>query len=548
MHAEIHGRPRRATIAITVAGFAAACFVAFSPGAAGAAVQASSLAGDEFGAPISWGACDPAGPPGVDLQCARIAVPLDWKDLGGRTIRLVVIRLRAKPEKRIGTLFINPGGPGDTGVGLVRGDPTGVAGIGGARFDVVSWDPRGSNASTRVLCFSDQREEARFWADASFPSTTAASERMLRLTADLAKRCGEVSGWLLPHISTADTARDLDHLRLLLGEEKLTYVGLSYGTYLGQTYANMFPDRVRAMLLNGVVDAIEYSKSAEARVANYSGAADAVFEQFLSLCDKAGPERCALAGGSQTPAERVAQLFEQVRRAPIPAPGVTPPLLSRRRLSYSDLLLSQFQPMRAPSTWPANAADLDAALRGDASALASGASGWLSAATWVPVITSAAIQCADAPADQSPQEWLQVIAHLQQVGRLQGLIQGWWAAPCASWPVRGQDNYRGPWNRSTKNPILLINQTYDPNTGYANAVHAEHYLGNAVLLTQQGYGHLSFQDPSKCVADAMVDYLVHLITPPPGMVCQSDHKPFDPSFQSGTESLPPNQVVEQDLP
>jgi pimeloyl-ACP methyl ester carboxylesterase len=484
----------------------------------------------------------------VDLQCARIAVPLDWKDLGGRTIRLAVIRLRAKPEKRIGTLFINPGGPGDTGVGLVRGDPTGVAGIGGGRFDVVSWDPRGSNASTRVLCFSDQREEARFWADASFPTTTAASERMLRLTADLAKRCGEVSGWLLPHISTADTARDLDHLRLLLGEEKLTYVGLSYGTYLGQTYANMFPDRVRAMLLNGVVDAIEYSKSAEARVANFSSTADAVFERFLSLCDKAGPERCALAGGSQTPAERVAQLFEQVVRAPIPAPGVTPPLLSHRRLSYSDLLLSQFQPMRAPSTWPGNAANLDAALRGDASALASGASGWLSAPPWVPVITSAAIQCADAPADQSPQEWLQVIAHLQQVGRLQGLIQGWWAAPCASWPVRGQDNYRGPWNRSTKNPILLINQTYDPNTGYANAVHAEHYLGNAVLLTQQGYGHLSFQDPSKCVTDAMVDYLVHLITPPRGMVCQSDHKPFDPSFQSGTESPPPSQVVEQDLP
>jgi hypothetical protein len=124
-----------------------------------------------------------------------------------------------------------------------------------------------------------------------------------------------------------------------------------------------------------------------------------------------------------------------------------------------------------------------------------------------------------------------VIGHLRRVGRLQGLIHGWWEwAPCASWPVKGQDNYRGPWNRSTPNPILLINQTYDPNAGYANAVHAEHYLGNAVLLTHKGYGHLWFQDPSKCVTNAMVDYLVHLITPPPGSFCQSDGKPFNADF------------------
>ena len=275
MDAGIHDRPRRVTIAVTIAILAAACF---------AAVPASSVAADEVGAPILWGPCDPPGLPGVVLQCARIAVPLDWKDPGGRTISLAVIRLLAsKPKERVGTLFINPGGPGDTGVGLLQADPKGIDAIGGGRFDVVSWDPRGSNASTRVLCFRDRREEARFWAGASFPVT--ASAQRLRLAADLAKRCGEVSGWLLPHISTADTARDLDHLRVLLGEEKLTYVGLSYGTYLGQTYANLFPDRVRAMLLDGVVDAVEYSKSAEARAANFSGAADEVFEVGSSRVD-----------------------------------------------------------------------------------------------------------------------------------------------------------------------------------------------------------------------------------------------------------------------
>ena len=121
-------------------------------------------------------------------------------------------------------------GPATPASAWCRATPTGIDAFGGGRFDVVSWDPRGTNASTRVRCFRSQRSEARFWAGASIPTTNAASERFARKTAALARRCGEVSGWLLPHISTADTARDLDHLRVLMGEEKLTYVGLSYGT------------------------------------------------------------------------------------------------------------------------------------------------------------------------------------------------------------------------------------------------------------------------------------------------------------------------------
>ena len=112
-------------------------------------------------------------------------------------------------------------------------------------------------------------------------------------------------------------------------------------------------------------------------------------------------------------------------------------------------------------------------------------------------------------------------------------MQGWWRwAPCASWPVRGEDNYRGPWGASTPNPILLINQRYDPNTGYAKAVRAEQYLGNAVLLTHEGYGHLSFQNPSACIDQAAVACLTELITPPAGMVCQSDQQPFDPDVRT----------------
>jgi pimeloyl-ACP methyl ester carboxylesterase len=480
-------------------------------------------------APIAWGECDP---PGEDLQCARIRVPLDWDHPKGRTIKLALIRrLASKPEQRIGTLFINPGGPGDTGVGLVQGDPEGIDALAGGRFDVVSWDPRGTNRSTKVTCFRSDAAQSRFWAGDSFPQTTAQAKRFVPHAAALARRCGEVSGWLLPHISTADTARDLDHLRALMGEEKLTYIGLSYGSYLGQTYANMFPDRVRAMLLNGLTDAVRYSKSAEERIAMWSNAADGAFGQFLSLCERAGPERCALAGGERSPAERWQRLRARLKRGPIPAPTANLHGVARDRLSYSDALMSQFQPMRSPATWPQNASDIDAATRGDGSALEAGAAFFRSPTGWASGTVSAAIQCADGPARKRPQAWRQVFKRQQRISWLTGAVHfAWEWAPCASWPVRGQDAYRGPWNARTATPILLINQRHDPNSFYGNAVAAERLLGNAVLLTQEGYGHLTFQNPSACVDEAIVDYLTELITPPRGTVCQSDQQPFDPDF------------------
>ena len=517
-------------VLLAAAALGGACLVALSAGDAGAAgAPDRTPRANGVGAPIPWGECNP---PGEDLQCARIRVPLDWDRPNGRTIALAVIRhLASKPEQRIGTLFINPGGPGDTGIGLVSGDPDGVDALGGGRFDVVSWDPRGTNASTRVRCFENRQSEARFWAGVSIPTTNAASMRYRRKSAALARRCGEVSGRLLPHISTADTARDMDHLRELVGEEKLTYVGFSYGTMLGQTYANMFPDRVRAMLIDGVVDPVSYSKSSEAYIAGGVASADVVFDQLLSLCEGAGPERCALAGGRHTAAERFQRLVERLKRAPIPAPGAKPPLSSREKLSYADLLLSQFNPLRGPDLWPQDARDIAAALGGDGSALETEAAGFTTPAGFAGYTTSAAISCADAPARKGSRDWPRVIKRFTRISRLYGPVLGWglWA-PCASWPVRGEDNYRGPWNASTPNPILVIGTTGDPATAYANSVRSAQLLGNAVLLTHEGYGHVSFRNPSACIERAYVDYLTELITPPPGTVCQSDQQPFDPGF------------------
>jgi pimeloyl-ACP methyl ester carboxylesterase len=434
------------------------------------------------GVPDRMAECDP---PGSGVQCATIRVPLDWDRPNGRTIRLALAHhLASKPGERIGTLFIDPGGPGDTGVGLVRGDPNGVDAIGGGRFDVVGWDPRGTWGSTRVRCFNSRGSEDRFWARASLPTTTAQAKGTERRGAAVARRCGQISGWLLPHISTADTDRDLDHLRVLMGEKKLTYVGLSYGTYIGDIYASLFPDRVRAMMLDGNIDPVRYAKSAEATIAMFAVPSDEVLAKFLSLCEAAGPKRCALAGGKQSPAKRWGSCA-RAKRHPIPAPGANGSSLSTPQLSYGDLLISQFQPLRAPSTWPHDAADLAAALRGNGSALENTASLFTSAAGWSSATTSAAIQCADGPAREGPGAWLRVFKRQQRISPHGSGPLRVGVGPCASWPVRAEDAYRGPWNAVTPNPILVINQTHDPNSLYGNAVATQRELGNAVLLTQK---------------------------------------------------------------
>lgn len=509
-------RPRGARWAVAMI-----CVVAMS--AAGAVHAQQAAASPEQPVPgIAWTGCDP---PGAGLQCAKVSVPLDWEHPDGTHIELAVIRhLAGRPQERIGSMLVNPGGPGQSGVELVRdgGDDFDV--WGGGRFDVVGWDPRGTNASSPVECFRTEAARAQFWAGVTTPTTTAESQAYQRRTVELARRCGEVSGELLAHISTADTVRDLEALRKAVGDPRLTYVGLSYGTMIGQTYANLFPGRVRAMMLDGIVDPVEFTTGAESRSANDVAFTDEVFAQFLALCQKAGPARCKLAGHGEAVDRRAARLLAQARRAPIPAPHADPP----GALTHGDLLDATFNPLRLPSEWPQFAADLESAAGGDASALETTARQMQTPEAMASSTTSAAIACLDGPARRPSTAWPSVIDHLTDKSKLWGPVLGWWLwAPCASnWPARSTDRYSGPWNARTESPILLVNARHDPATGYGNAKVAEKRLGNAVLLTMNGYGHPSYQDPSKCVDTARVRYLVDLVTPPPGTVCQPDKAPF----------------------
>jgi pimeloyl-ACP methyl ester carboxylesterase len=176
-------------------------------------------------AQISWTACGP------QLECASVPVPLDWAHPGGPTITLSVIRhLASRPGQRIGSLFVNPGGPGDSGVAMVAERGQALDAITGGRFDVVGWDTRGgAGASAPVTCFADATQRASFWEGLPVPTTRAEERRYLAKTIALAQRCGARNGELLAHIATADTARDLDHLRRLVGDRRLTYLGESFG-------------------------------------------------------------------------------------------------------------------------------------------------------------------------------------------------------------------------------------------------------------------------------------------------------------------------------
>ena len=345
-------------------------------------------------------------------------------------------------------------------------------------------------------------------------------------TVDYARRCEALSGALLAHISTEDTVRDLDYLRQLVGDRQLTYRGLSYGAFLGQTYANMFPHRVRAMILDGVIDAVEFTKSVEANLAKSEAGSDLVFEQFLALCQAAGPKKCALAGKGPV-APRVRALLQRLRQGPIPARSAPPP----RQLRYGDALTALWLALGTPSSWPELAAGLDEAADGDGSRLAipvREARGLLQN-TLVPAV---ALQCADKPLPRpgAVQAWPTVIDRLSDIAFV-APVDGWWLwAPCASWRTRSADRYTGPWNAATPNPILVIGNRYDPRTAYANARIAARRLGNAVLLTLNGYGHTSDSDHSDCIDRAVRRYLVTTTPPPDGTVCQPDRQPFDPDF------------------
>ncbi|MFD7612010.1 alpha/beta hydrolase [Streptomyces sp. NPDC059828] len=481
---------------------------------------------------LDWQPCAQDSP----YDCATVELPLDYGDPSGRTIELAVVRRKATGPggRRIGALFFNPGGPGGPGTvqmpQMYDTFPREVR----ERFDIVSWDPRGIGSSTAVNCFARPADAKAWVADkpAGFPVGEQQRKAWIAAYEDLSRRCRQRDPELLRHVSTADTAHDLDRLRQAVGEPRLSYLGISYGTYLGATYANLYPGRVRAMVLDSNVDPRAWTDDASdsPRLTTFlrmgsDRSAAAVLDRFLALCGSTTTAHCAFSAGEpQATRDKFDRLMRRLRERPVGTwnygrtAGDVVSSLYVVHPGWADLAgrLQELWLGRAPQPAeppPAPPVRDPAPYLGDEQA--------------------AAVLCSDSPNPRDPG----VYHALEEASALRtgdaGRFWTWAAEPCASWPAVAADGYRGPWNKRTAHPVLVVGTAYDPATTYWGAQAMATALADARLLTLDGYGHTALLNPSGCVNAHVSRYLVDGTLPPAGTRCRQDTPPFSESRPNG---------------
>ena len=485
---------------------------------------------------IAWSKCFAQNGP---FQCGTLQVPLDYDQPQGTTISLAVVKLPATDsQRRIGSLLLNPGGPGGSGVDYtVFAGPELYTPEVRARFDLVGFDPRGIARSTALRCFGTVNQAVAAFPPFPFPSTSDELAQWIAGDQRLVGACDQRGGRIADHMATADVARDMDSLRAALGDAKLTYAGVSYGSYLGVTYANLFPDQVRALVVDGVLDPIAWStgRGGEAATLPFSTrlhsdvGAQATLNEFFRLCD-AGGSRCAFSGGA---AGRYAALAQRLLAHPAP---ITFPDGSSGVLDYSNLIGLTLGGLYDSSTWP-DLAQLLADIEHQAGAqqLGARAERFRGAAVYLPkrgfphypnfAEGFPAIACADSDNPAGYDAWWNAgIAEDAATGYF-GRIWTWASGICASWDHSDADRFMGPFNRRTSNPVLVVGNQFDPATPYHGAVTVSQLLPRSRLLTVHGWGHTSLF-LSECVDKAITRYLVDLTLPAAGTVCQQDVVPF----------------------
>jgi len=470
------------------------------------------------------------------FQCATVRVPLDYDNPGAAKISLSVIRRPAATRsERIGSLMVNPGGPGGSGVVFVRDLVKFLPPVVRARFDVVGFDPRGIKRSTPVRCFNTAAEANAVRPPFLFPVTPAEEQLQHRYLTRLGAACARHAGAILAHLSTADAARDMDFLRAALGDRKMNYWGLSYGSLLGQTYANLFPDKVRALVIDGVMDPRRWVGRGAAGKTVPIGArlrsdvgAQKTLKEFFRLCDQAGPAGCALAGSS---GRRYAALAARLRAHPQDVPGGT--------VTYALLVGVTLGSLYFTRTWPDTAtllADLEkrpkpAVLARDLATLRSELG--LEAAAQEPYSNDLegkpAVACSDSNNPDTFTAWTTTAARTERQHGYFGRPWTWSWSECLTWPkTAGQDRYVGPWTARTAEPVLVVGNYFDPATRYGGAVAASQLLPRSRLLTYAGWGHVAYLAGNFCVDSAVTRYLVTVRTPAAGTVCRPEGSPFGP--------------------
>jgi pimeloyl-ACP methyl ester carboxylesterase len=377
-----------------------------------------------------------------------------------------------------------------------------------------------------VLC--ERRGEVAVFAGVPlFPITRREQALVAAKNAEFGGICLRRNPAIMRHMSTANAARDMDLLRRALGDQKLTFYGASYGSYLGNVYASLFPGRVRALVFDSIIDPAAWATGrgdgftvpVYTRQRSDAGTS-ATMRQFLQLCDRTGP-RCAFSAGD--PQAKWRTLLDRARRAPIRIPGGPP-------VTYADIVNDAVNLLAdPPQSWAALAGDLQQLYRAStpaartASPLA--AAGAAAAAYNNKDEAQAAVTCADTNNPRDPFRWPPVA---RQRDRRFGPFGSFWAylsEPCATWPARDHDRYTGPFGRRTSAPVLIIGTRFDPATPYGNARAVARQLPGSRLLTLDGWGHVAL-GKSTCIAAYVDHYLVNLVLPPPGTTCRPDQRPF----------------------
>lgn len=475
-------------------------------------------------APIAWTGCGP------NLDCATVEVPLDYAEPDGTTIPLAVTRYRATdPAQRIGSLFYNPGGPGAPATETVAAiDPTSPTASFSpdllARFDIVGMDPRGVGGSGAIRCLTDEQrlEALALDLDPTLPGGLPLEQ--VRADADkLADGCAaNHDPAYLESLSTDNVARDMDQVRAALGEEQLTYLGVSYGTLLGATYATLFPERVRQMVLDAPADPdLWRSDPLEATVQQARAGAQAL-DAWFETCRAEGVQACPVGGGD--PGAAFDALITQLEAQPLVVPP-TPARPSGGTLDGNTALLGARFAAFDRQLWPVLTAGLLSAQQGDGTLLFTLAnlltvdpdgtpSGLLEANTAVNCMDRAFptdIAAHTAAADE-------LVAEVDRIGATSGYV----LLACADWPVQNQDRYTGTLTGAGAPPILVVAGRLDSQTPYSWGEAMVEDLENSVLLTREGIGHGSYRTNGPCLDAAVDATLIDGVLPPAGTVCPQE--------------------------
>ncbi|GAA1798905.1 alpha/beta hydrolase [Nocardioides hankookensis] len=453
---------------------------------------------------------------GIEL-CASLEVPLDYRHPDGETIELAVLRVpAADPGKRIGSLVVNPGGPGAPGTDYAEN-----AAVPGnvftapvlAAYDVVGFDPRGTGSSDPVDCLSDDELDAYVAQDPD-PETPAEVQTYTGFVDAIGAGCADRSGALAAHVTTIEAARDLDVLRAALGESTLAYYGASYGTKLGATYADLFPDRVGRLVLDGAVDVSLSSRDLSLQQA---GGFETALRAYVQSCLDAADEGddCFLGDTLDAGLTRIQQLLADVDAHPLPTDG-------DRDLDVGNAFYGLVLPLYSRDYWPALTQGLKAAFDGDGTLLlrfsdvysSRGADGYTDNSTEAFY----AISCLDdpwsIPASQVPAE----LPDFEAASPTFGDVFAWGLTGCGGMQVTSSEKPRDI-RAAGAAPIVVIGTTRDPATPYAWAEHLADQLESGVLVSRDGDGHTGYTEGNTCVDDAVDAYLLRDTVPEDGLDC-----------------------------